>query len=119
MNEFHGTAAQELIKNTILSFSGVALAAAVYLIIYDIKVAAGKKSWGRVEWLGRAGTQLCFLGIIGLLFEAIYTRDEPLSIEWRVLLYTGLIIGFGVSSALIIVAGYMESKKNKDRGRYL
>lgn len=109
MNELSGTMWQELLKNIILSFSGLGLGAALYMVGYDIRRAMKTHGHARRLWAARALFAASFLGIIALLSDAIYRRPEPLPLEWRIILYTILIVGAALSALGIA----WETKKVK------
>lgn len=98
MVEFHGSGFGELIKNLILSFSGLGLGAALWMVVYDLRMGWKNEKHVRRLWFARAGWALSFFIIILLVAEAIYKTHEPLPVEWRVLLYTVAIVLAGVSA---------------------
>lgn len=119
VGEFQGTWAQELLKNLILSFSGLGLGAALYVAGYDIHRAI--KTTGHVRWLwaSRALFAVSFVVIVGLLTEAIYGAPRPLPFEWRVILYTAAVIGSSLGGLGIAFESYRATKQNQNKGRFL
>ena len=118
--DFHGTVLQEIVKNIILSFSGLGLGAALWLAIYDIKKALSiPKGHTRRLWLSRGGFVICFIGIIGLVAEALFRRAEPLPVEWRVLLYAALIVGAAITSIGVVYESRRSDQEEEKKGRYL
>lgn len=93
MNEFQGTFVQELVKNVILSFSGLGLGCALYLSVRDIRRALRVTSHLRRYLIARALFTACFVGVLALLSLLIWQSHRPLTLNWQSAVYTVLVVG--------------------------
>lgn len=92
MTDFHGTNLQELVKNLILSASGLGIGVVIYLIGRNVKQAVHTHASERRLNISYATARIGFVLIILLIAEAVFKRPGPIPLEWRTITYTVAIL---------------------------